>query len=317
MQNLKPPNLMFISCFGSYYVSIFNDVGLDYKNLLLYLNNCNLKFKKEKKNTDNPWKYQNLKIYEGNSDHCLKINNYFFEFLNNKFNIKTKKISLENEENFIEKYIDNLGVKEYCIIQVDESKLKRKTIPQNNKHYLLVKSKNDNLKIIDVIDSEYNKSYKLTYDQLMNSVYNNSFYEKRLYLIDCKNIMINKISINYDEKFIYTMFENSKNLILFYIDVLVNLNKKDELVFKGFRYNLVSKIIPYLLYRCTFCENIISEKEPAYSWVYNNTLKLNNIMNYKILKLDLSYSSELLRLIIKLINLEIQIMYKLKNKYQL
>lgn len=49
MQNLKPPNLMFISCFGSYYVSIFNDVGLDYKNLLLYLNNCNLKFKKEKK----------------------------------------------------------------------------------------------------------------------------------------------------------------------------------------------------------------------------------------------------------------------------
>lgn len=253
---LSNPKILFLNCLGSYFYSI---VGYMEKlttgnSLLHFLSGNSLKFEKlnlneiQKKYSDNPWGYQPLSIINTTGE-IVKIDFHFFDYLKKIFNIKVEKIEMSNNKALLDYLIcDNI---DYCfhICKVDEFFLKNSQnfyMKNHNKHYLLIKKIDTAQKRIDIIDSEKNNIYTISFEELYQAFYENEFHTKIYYRINCSEFISN---VDYRESMqIFLASTHSTNYLMSLLcEMEQMLNSKDikkEYFYKGYRYTILSKIIP-------------------------------------------------------------------------
>ena len=247
-------NIVFLNCIGSYFYSIFSHLEKSNSNntLLLYLAASHLEYQRinvEKIRClygSNPWGYQPIIIKQNNA--CLNIDDNFFDYIKNKYSVFVNKI-INPSELVANGIINSKEENIFYIFKIDEyflSYSKMFYMNKHNKHYVLIRGAENN-QGIEIIDSEQNKICNITHDELYNAFFKNNFDNKVIYQIDCskyENNFLNKNNI--------ILINNSKNeldyirLLHKEICKLEKINQDFEYYYKGIRFSIISKVIPFM-----------------------------------------------------------------------
>lgn len=308
---LKNPEILFFSCLGSYFYSIIqyleNDNSLN--SLLYYLVGSQLKYTKQDirkiqgKKGDNPWRYQPVTVIDTYDDE-IEINDAFLHFIKNEYNIDVEKVEMSNNRSLIETIHENEELGIFCICKVDEFYIKhseRFYLKKNNCHYLLIRSIDIQKAEFEVIDSEINAMYKVGFDELERAFYENNFKHKVYYRVNCLEYAHKVDSLKY--KNVYEHMQFSMEFLSEMIEEMNTIQDNDKAYcFKGYRYNILSKIIPVVeLRRLVFKDSDDEFRRNTANELSIMWKNLNVFMSYKIIRKDFDFKpvQEKLILILK------------------
>lgn len=150
-----------------------------------------------------------------------------------------KKYSLMN----IFRMVDNDT--SFLICTVDEFYLKKSKFynRKHNKHFLLIKSIDYKNETIEIVDSEKNSLYSISFEEIEIAVQNSIYKRKKVYRVNGEKYKSN-YSLQMQAK--DEMRLNSD----FIIDMINDIKRKKNssefyYYYKGYYYNIISKIIPY------------------------------------------------------------------------
>lgn len=295
---LKKPHLLFINCIGSYYYSIFQHLSNSERTeLLLFLVDGKLEYKtldeQEVRTSyhENPWGYQPIWIVN-KLQNQLKIDERFYRFLNDTFHIRVDKKNAKIEKDIVNTINENMKNGIYSIVNVDEFYVptSQKCYGRyHNKHSLMVLEIDSDKGIITLMDSEENHAVEIELKDFKKSVTQSKYENTYLYLINT-----NKYSpILVDEKL------TSEVIIRFcdcqYIDQLLRdmsykFEDKNALYyFRGYYYNILSKVIPYLcMVQYILSLSTLGKSDLLEELIYEYR-KLCDFMRLKIVKHTISY----------------------------
>ena len=282
---LEMPKILFLSCLGSYFYSIIQERHNDDTNpLLYYLSGGRLQFVEKdiadvlRTKGNNPWRYQPVMLIRNNEE--IQINDNFFAFIKTMFNVDVVKC------NALEKIIEDVDKGVFCICKVDEFHIKKSVkyyMRSSNRHYLLIRRVNKEKSKFEVIDSEMNAFYDVGFGELKRAVCDNEFKHKVYYRVDCKNYRLkNSFCVKYDNVKIDSSFiaEMREGLS-------ISVTEEQKYCFMGYRYNIISKIIPMFEWRKLFMELVGDEQKGAMvSALLKKWRNLNIFMLYKIQHAD-------------------------------
>lgn len=285
---LKTPELLFISCLGSYYYSIVQEKQENGVNPLLnYLVGTELKFLGEDIDEiqnikgDNPWRYQPVEILRG--EEKVEIDAKFMDYVTSEFNIITE-VHKVCDGRFINDVIRDFQQGFCCICKVDEYHIKHSKAfykKNSNRHYLLIRDIDYEKECFVVIDSETDIIYAVTFKEMEEAVLKNTFRNKLYYRINCDNYTWNR-RVPVDENLIKVDYLYVSQMI----ECLKNTPEKNLVyLVKGYRYNIISKIIPYITAQEYY---FIEAKKSDISTILHSIIdmwkKVNILISYEIKK---------------------------------
>lgn len=289
----KKPYL-FLNCLGSYFYYICEERKSLYGcNPLLY---CLAGYKLAYKNLDikksgrryNSWEYQPI-IFLNSQNKEMDFDTELKIFLEKNLDMEINKEEMSSNFTLYEKMRYDLKEGYYCICKIDEFHIiqsKKFFQKSSNRHYLLIKSFEDNKKEIKVVDSEIGE-YNIKFDVLNKAFYDNEFKHKNYYSIRWKNT-ISPINIKYN----ISLFDSNAYTISYLFDLLNEIRncKMDDYIFCGYQYNIASKIIPYMemRYRMNLHKNDVKQIEKTRS-ILKKWNDLNILMIYKRKKKEYDY----------------------------
>jgi len=279
-EDINYPKIMMIDCYCSYLFSIYYAISNGKSDVLYFLFNYKLEYRKlnveENKGTYgiNPWHYQPFylsKINKKDQSHRSLINDY----LKHNYNIEVSicdKINLENQN-----HNENI----FYIINVDEYFIpenKERFMTEHSMHSLLIKKIDKTNQLVEVIDTERPTPYQIRFIDLYNSM-NSIKSDSKCYMINYQNY---KGISNQDIEI------NTNNLLFPYYDELIfELNQKNndyKYILKGLHFSILYKIIPLVKLREQVLMNIgendintLSNKQ-VYEWTLISNLILKLIM---------------------------------------
>lgn len=251
----KPP-ILLINCVGSYFYSILEHLNSEGEingtlfyfgqSLLIYnellIEDVKLKY------CDNPWGYQPIKI-ENLAGECLEIDDSFFQFLCDRYYLKMEKYDIEKYSlTDILKMVDNEV--SFLICTVDEFYLKESRFykKKHNKHFLLIKSIDYKNEIIEIVDSEVNFLYSISFEEIEIAIRNSIYKRKKVYLVDGEKYKSN-YSLQMYDKYKMSFEKLNSDFITDMINDIKNKKNPNDFDFsyyyKGYYYNIISKISPY------------------------------------------------------------------------
>ena len=252
---LNVPSILYINCIGSYYYSILENLNNDakYHELLLYLSQGKLVYEAKDKQDiyakykNNPWGYQPISIRDIENKE-IRIDRKFYEFLEHSLNVIIKKEDISHEEYIEDRIIHNMRNGFYSIIDVDEFYIpssKKCFEKSHNKHSLLVKNINADNKSIEMIDSEENNTVEIQIRDLKRSILMSEFSHNYIYNINTTNYFNDpKRTIN--NEFEITHFFDADFIDFWIGEIYTNSSEEMNYYFRGYYYNILSKIIPYV-----------------------------------------------------------------------
>ena len=205
---LSRPTTLLATCRASYFVSAFEYYAdtSSRDDLLYYLPQCHLVYEQPRVTlSDNPWLYQPAKIYTQGNFRLLDEKSFkeFAAFLN-KFNIEIRKEDIQEKKEIIEVIKKNLSRNNVLVIDIDEFYNPANPeyfMKETNPHALLVKGINFHKKHLEVIDTEYSDSYRLTFGDIKKA------FTGVYYVIRCREF---SSKIDYAEA--YINFSNNNNI---------------------------------------------------------------------------------------------------------
>lgn len=288
---LKNPEVLFLSCLGSYFYSIIqsqqNDSSLN--PLLYYLHGSQLSFTKldpkevQMEKGCNPWRFQPVVIMHGTEE--TEVNEAFFDFLNREYNVVVDKTEMTQEPSLIERILEDNKKGYYSICKVDEYYISHNKVfymKNRNRHYLLIKSIDFANSTFCVIDSETNTTYDISFSELENAFYNNEFKHKNYYRVNCNEYQpwfdsskYAKDNCSFEEPYVSEMIEDMDHI----------LEEYKSYCYQGYRYNIISKIIPMIEYqRLLLADSPISNERERVKQRLAAWNDLSVFMSYKILR---------------------------------
>lgn len=288
-QNDSNTFFLLINCVGSYLYSIMEHLKSEgeINGILLYLRQGILKYRElqmanvKKKYHDNPWGYQPIKI-ENQEGKSLEIDDFCFQFLFKYYSLEIEKYDIEKYSLMdIFKSVDNDT--SFLICTVDELYLSKSKFyeKKHNKHFLLIKSIDYKNNTTEIVDSEVNSLYSITFKELENAIRNSSYKRKRIYRVNGE-----KYNRDYSLQMqaTYKITINSD----FIIDMINDIKRKREFdeynftyYYKGYYYNIISKIIPYyhMCLKTGDKSNVCYEK---LNYIVSGWKSLSKIMHLRI-----------------------------------
>ena len=298
---LKTPDIIMINCLGSYFCSIIDDMTNEKeKHLLLYcLSGYNLEYQAlnldniRSKYKENPWGYQPV-INVDKDGEPLKINKEFFRYLFEKFNIIVETFDMNEDKNLLS-YLSNNNIDGvYSICNVDEFFISESQYYYNqkhNKHFLLIKQNHYVDKCVEIIDSEKNKTYMLSYEEIEKAVYDSIFKSKLYYRIDCSNFQCSIDKINS-----FNEYAGLNHSFLYISQLMTDMEEKlsydkhkCEYYLRGYYYNILSKILPFVMLRSYLFEDnctILSDSAKIAAKKWKN---ISSFIRYKIYRQEFEY----------------------------
>lgn len=288
---LENPKILFLSCLGSYFYSIIQSQQDDnlLHSLLGYLEGGQLSFKKldpkevQIQKGSNPWRFQPIAIMKDGVE--IEINETFFDFLKREYSVVVEKNDMTQDPSLIERILEDNRNGFYSICKVDEYHIKHNKVfylKNRNRHYLLIKSIDITNSTFCVIDSEINTTYDISFSELENALYNNDFKHKYYFRVNCNEYQPQldpskyvQEKCTFDVSYISEMINDMDNI----------LEEDKEYCYRGYRYNIISKIIPMIEYQRMLLMNskLNDERERAIKLV-NAWNDLSIYMSYKILR---------------------------------
>ncbi|WP_270564202.1 hypothetical protein [Clostridium beijerinckii] len=252
---IEIPSILMLNCLGSYFYSIVRSMSQSESehSLLYYLSSGALTYEElslenvRKKYQDNPWGYQPI-VIKNTEDTPLLIDDNFFKYLFEKHNIIVETIDMNKNDNLIANLIANTSYGRFTICNVDEyyipesPKFYKK---QHNKHFLLIKSIDLKKLELEIIDSEKNHTFFITFEDMERAVYQSKYKKKLLYKIDCSSYT-DKVN----KREVLENFKNNINLNDFVLPLIEDMSNKLTLnecdyFYRGYYYTILSKVIPY------------------------------------------------------------------------
>lgn len=273
------PSILLINCVGSYLYSIMEHLSKEdnVNGTLYYLAQSKLKFQRlsmeevQEKYKQNPWGYQPIKIVN-QSGNDLEIDDLFFTFLHNHYHIKIDKFDAEKFQ-LMDLLLTVNNETSFLICTVDEMYLENSVFykKRHNKHFLLIKNVDFVYNTVDIVDSEKNRIYTLKFDEIKKAIMNSLYKRKVIYRVDGQKYK-SDLAVQMKRNTISMMHADAD----YFDDLIADIeNKKKDEIFKfeyyyrGYYYNIVSKIIPYYfmcteIYEsnsiiCKFYQNIVTE----------------------------------------------------------
>lgn len=287
---LETPLILLLNCLGSYFYSIINHLSQNGTNnaALSYLSLGRLAYRRlsieelRVKFNENPWGYQPVAILDSKNQ-PLEINDGFFRYLTENCYIDVRSLNANNID-LIEYFKTTDNQTSFLICTVDEyymmhSKFYHKS---HNKHFVLIKSIFLEDSLIEIIDSERNRTYKIPFDGIEQAIYKSIYKRKILYQVDGRyykdcsgklKFWKNYVTLNYD-------------YLLGLIDD-VEIKRKEgagnsRYYYEGYYYTILSKILPYF----QMIENMLQENQNKY---YQSCVDLiaewKNLIKYMRFKL--------------------------------
>lgn len=275
--------------------------GSNENSLLFYLFGCRLGYCKpdpetaREKYSSNPWGYQPIVVYN-KLNMPVDIDAELFAYFMDNYGISIEKLDMSEDSSLIERLINNFSHNSYSVCKVDEYYLRnsdRFYRKQHNRHFLLIKNILTDHKALEVIDSEKNSPYLVGYQELDWAFYNSIFRKKELYSIDC-SLYINAVDTSYINTHAKTAGYSSFYLEPLIQDIAEKRQQNDPLdigyYYQGYRYNILSKIIPMATMRaCAFsCWNDTGVAQKCRNLV-NEWKSLCTFMQYRISQGNLSF----------------------------
>lgn len=247
------PSILLINCVGSYLYSIIEHLNSEdeINGTLFYFRQGLLKYNvlqmddvKQKYN-DNPWGYQPIKI-ENQKGESLEIDDAFFRFLCDNYYLEIEKYDIEKYSLMdIFQMVNNDT--SFLICMVDEFYLKKSKFynRKHNKHFLLIKSIDFRNETVEIVDSEEKSLYLVSFEEIEIAVRNSIYKRKKVYRVVGEKY---KSDYSLQMQVIGEKRLNSE----FIIDMINDIKKKKNSIefdfsyyYKGYYYNIISKIIPY------------------------------------------------------------------------
>ena len=259
-KRLSPPNIVFVDCMGSYFMSIYNYFSdqRSQDDLLFILSNCHLDYRPLsieglKKTSVNPWLFQPVKLYSDTNIELFEngTSSLLFNYLLNKFNIESREIQYNSNIDLIDIVIKNTSKDKKIIIILDDFYIphsKKCYQKYHNSHALLVESVFLKDKTIKVVDSEYSQIKTTGTEDLVRA-----YHAKKglLTIVECKRF---DNTINYKMVFKKYLknYKDNKYLTLFIDDLNSRFkNEKEHIryIFEGVNYSILFKILPVVRMR--------------------------------------------------------------------
>lgn len=254
---VEVPSVIFLNCLGSYFYSIIELLGGEsyIYQLLLYLAKGTLCYKQldmnmiRKKYQNNPWGYQPVQIINSNGK-LVSINDDFLKYIFENLGISTRFTNVNQKKDLWDILKSVKDKKVFVVCAVDEYYLPTKTFffqKRHNKHFLLIRSVDYSENIVEVIDSECTEPKRITFIEFEKAILE-SVYQRLLLMVDCTGATDQYLlrRTNVEEFSTYKL--SSKYIMGLEEDIIKNINNHylHEYFFRGYYYNIISKIIPYL-----------------------------------------------------------------------
>lgn len=282
---LDTPKILFLSCLGSYFYSIVQENHQGEINpLLCYLWGSHLEFHSIDINEnriskgENPWRYQPVVIMNNQKE--TKIDVHFWNYLKNILNIYVQKIDIASGESILDEIIAAINKGLYCICKVDEYHISHSKfyMKKRNRHYLLIRDMDIVNEVFTVIDSEITSIYSVQFNELKRAILENDFSSKLVYFVSNKSIRSDEMICKLMQE---KVISSNRSYI---IEMKENLNKVTndnmEYCFRGYHYNIISKIIPLLESQKSYFMQVGDE---CYSQQINQLICLWRELNIYIL----------------------------------
>ena len=291
---LDVPSVLMLNCVGSYFYSIINHLTQNKKggyDALLYLSLGKLTYHNLsiedtfEKYGNNPWGYQPVNISNSKGE-PLEINDAFFNYLAVNHNVNVQCLDMKyNDLLSCLKYTDNET--RFVICNVDEFFMPYSQFYQksHNKHFVLIKKIMFESSSLELIDSEKRHTYKLTFNEIEQAVYNSVYNRKLIYQVDGRNYVnkinkkmaITKIDIQYLQELIKE------------VKTKLEVTGNNEYFFEGYYFTILSKIIPYYQLVTCLLENSQCENYKFYNALVREWKNITNYMRLKIYKKQNNY----------------------------
>lgn len=295
---LENPKILFLSCLGSYFYSIIQsqqDESLLH-SLLDYLQGSQLNFQKldpkevQIQKGNNPWRFQPVVIIKDGVE--IEINETFFDYLKRECSVVVEKHEMTQDPLLIDRILEDNKNGYYSICKVDEYHIKHNKVfylKNSNRHYLLIKSIDITNSTFCVIDSEVNTTYDVSFSELEDAFYNNDFKHKYYFRVNCNEYQPKYNASDYEQR--KCTFDDS------YISSMINdmdhiAEEEKEYCYRGYRYNIISKIIPMIEYQKMLLMNskLSNERERAVK-LANAWKDLSIFMSFKILRNNFDFQA--------------------------
>ncbi len=286
---LEMSSILLLNCLGSYFYSITNhlsqngngNAALSYLSLgrLTY---CHLSVEKLRvRFNENPWGYQPVTIVDSQNQ-ALKINNAFFSYLTDKYHIDVHSLNMNNMD-LIDcfKMTDNQASFLICTIDeyyMSQSKFYHKL---HNKHFILIKTIFFEESIIEIIDSEKNCTYRISFDEMERAIYQSIYKRKILYWIDGSHYedcldkpKLWKNSMTFDYGYLSDLIKD--------VEIKQREASTNSYYYEGYYYTILSKILPYY----QMLENMLRDNQnQSYQFCVELIAEWKNLTKYMRFKL--------------------------------
>lgn len=287
-----------LNCVGSYFYSIVNHLSQNGNGhaMLYYLCIGHLTYRNLhienvlKKYNENPWGYQPIVILDSQG-RTLEIDETFFDYLLKNHHVDVECLDM-NKKDLISclKQKENQTV--FTICNVDEYYMPYSQFYQksHNKHFVLIKEIVFKNSLLEIIDSEKNHTYQMTFDDMEQAVYKSIYKRKILYQIDgshyenkldTKKLIYNLLPL--DHVYLQELMKDAETKLLYSSD-------RQEYYFKGYYYTIMSKIIPYYkMLTCLLLDNN-SKYYRSYLDLVSEWKNLSKYMRLKIYRGENGYT---------------------------
>lgn len=281
----------FWNCEGTYYCYLFQENNVDFKVVLSvyerFIVRCsefdNDDIIKLIEKNKNPWTFQPI-IFE--TDNHEKLN---FELLISKLltniNIRVETIRREQVEDIFKFLKSIISEKKVFLINVDEFYMPT-SVPfygkQHNKHFILVENIVNN--VVTFIDSEYSTKKIVGLNSLIDAFNSNYFRNMVCKIINTKEMKIEQDNFRNNELCEMYIKSSWKNTLLNSISSITKDDKIKHFVYCGISLNLRFKLIPYINFLQSRCDDYSVKERLKLELVRMNKLVL--LLSYLDMKKD-------------------------------
>lgn len=301
---LEKSSILMLNCIGSYFYSIVKHLSQNGTgdSVLYYLDSGNLTYHNlsaesvQMKYNSNPWGYQPVDILNAHGQ-PLEINESFFDYLSESHNIKVRNHDM-NKEDLISCLRESNNQEIFSICNVDEYYMPQSEFYQklHNKHFVFVKEILYEKYSVEIIDSEKNHTYQMTFQELEEAVYKSIYKGKIFYQVDgCyyeNKLDVQKLRHNLlkvDNAYLQELMNDVENK-------LIHMSNKPEYYFKGYYYTIISKIIPYYQMLARLREDNSGKNQQLYEELVLEWRNIAKYMRLKMYRRENNYSKFLQKL---------------------
>ena len=194
---------------------------------------------------ENPWGYQPVAILDSKNQ-PLEINDGFFRYLTENCYIDVHSLNANNID-LTEHFKTKDNQTSFLICTVDEyymmySKFYHKS---HNKHFVLIKSIFLEDSLIEIIDSERNRTYQIPFDEIEQAIYKSIYKRKILYQVDGRHYKDCSDKLKFRKNYVTLNYDYLLGLI---DDVEIKRREgagNSQYYYEGYYYTILSKILPY------------------------------------------------------------------------